>query len=154
MKLIQIQQLAEETMKQHGLIQDGWTFQYDNAVRRFGYCDYRKKLISLSKNLVLLNNLYEINNTILHEIAHALAGNRAGHGREWKQMAKSIGCSGQRCYDSSVVSKPKHKWIGICPNCQREVKRFKRMTIACSNCCDKYNFGRYDEKYKFEWKEN
>ena len=39
-----------------------------------------------------------IKNTILHEIAHAIVGyGVSAHGSEWKRMAMSIGCNGQRC---------------------------------------------------------
>ena len=54
-------------------------FQFDNAKRRAGCCDYRRKRISLSGYFTEHNNKTEVMNTILHEVAHALAGARAGH---------------------------------------------------------------------------
>ena len=53
----------------------GYRFKFDNAKRRFGQCSYTNKRISLSKPLSSnnLDNFFQINDTILHEIAHALS---------------------------------------------------------------------------------
>jgi predicted SprT family Zn-dependent metalloprotease len=79
----------------------GYRFKFDNAKRRFGQCSYRDKRISLSKPLASnnLDNFFQINDTILHEIAHALSykihGSRgSGHCKRWVHVAKSIGCNG------------------------------------------------------------
>ena len=44
------QALAIELMHTHKLID--WRFQFDESVRRFGCCNYRIKIISLSRVLV------------------------------------------------------------------------------------------------------
>jgi hypothetical protein len=54
----------------------------DSAVRRFGTCRYSRKLITLSRQLIELNDQARVLDTILHEIAHALAGPKTGHGPE------------------------------------------------------------------------
>ena len=81
----------------------GYRFKFDNAKRRFGLCSYRRKEISLSKPLASnnLDNFFQINDTILHEIAHALSykihGDRgSGHCKRWVHVAKTIGCNGIR----------------------------------------------------------
>ena len=38
-----------------------------------------------------------VKNTLLHEIAHALAGHEHNHDEVWKATARSIGCDGCRC---------------------------------------------------------
>jgi predicted SprT family Zn-dependent metalloprotease len=100
---------AEEMIRYHIGTERGWTFQFDNAPRRFGYCHYTKKLISLSKKLTRLNSYEEVHNTILHEIAHALnfeIHDERGHGPNWVNIARSIGCDGLRCYSSTEVNIP------------------------------------------------
>jgi predicted SprT family Zn-dependent metalloprotease len=89
--------LASELMRKHGLIGIGWRFALDRAKTRAGLCDFELKVISLSKFYVQESYvpLADIRNTILHEIAHALAGDRAGHGRVWKKKALEIGCDGK-----------------------------------------------------------
>ena len=147
MKTTEAQQLAIELMGKHNLLEDGWTFRFDNAKRRFGCCYHKKKLITISKPLTKLNNSSEVKDTILHEIAHALTGIGAGHNWLWKATARLVGANPSRCYDSTVVVKPKHKWVGTCPS-KHEIKRFKRMKLSCSKCHPTFN-----TDYMFVWTE-
>lgn len=144
MKIIDTFKLATELMDQHGLIEKGWSFDFDRAKRRFGYCSYKEKKISLSADLVELNDESHIKNTILHEIAHAIAGPKAHHSRKWKYVAYQIGANPVRCYSSEVVQ-PKHKWVGTCPN-GHQIFRMKRMRLSCSRCRPVF-----DLSYLFDW---
>ena len=95
--------LAALYMGLHGL--DDWHFRFDRATRRFGCCNHKSKTISLSGHLVSLNDKRDVRDTILHEIAHALAGPKVRpHGREWRQIAIRIGCNGRRCYGHEVLT--------------------------------------------------
>jgi len=111
--------LAIELMDKHGLTERGWTFHFDHSQRRFGLCKFRNKEICLSWKLTIMNSDEEVNETILHEIAHALCPPRAGHGRLWKEMAVRVGASPTRCYGSSVTA-PKLRFQATCPLCGRE----------------------------------
>ena len=135
MELDKAEKLARRLMKHHGLQE--WTFVFDKAVVRFGCCNYRKKQISLSKELVLINNLKDVKDTILHEIAHALVGPKNGHNWVWRQKAIEIGCDGNRCYSlksvKSVVGKPSAK----CDVCGCVFFRHKKPSVElrCSIDC-------------------
>lgn len=141
--------LARSLMREHGL--QGWTFQYDRALRRFGLCSYNRKVISLSEHLTRLNSEAYVKETILHEIAHALCGPGKGHGAEWRTMARRIGCSGARCHTAETPTMP-HK--GICPVCNTTILRHRRRRIACTRCCVEYNGGKFDAQFLFEWYPN
>lgn len=123
-------------MAEH-LADEGWRFDFDNAKSRFGACHYRTKKITLSGYLVPLNDEAEVRNTILHEIAHALAGAASGHGPEWKRVARSIGCTGDRCYDNNVVQGPQATYEAVC-SCGIVHKRFRKSRrmdyLRCSLC--------------------
>jgi predicted SprT family Zn-dependent metalloprotease len=130
----------------------GYTFKFDSAKRRFGLCSYRRKEISLSKPLCEYNldNFYQINDTMLHEIAHALSykihGRRGmGHCKRWVHVAKSIGCNGIRCYDSSQVNNIEHKYSLICDTCGGNYPRHRRprQEYSCAKCEPK----RFNSKY-------
>lgn len=151
MNITNAESLALIAMSEHGLISQGWTFSFDRAKRRFGVCKHRTKQISISKALTELNEEAEVKDTILHEIAHALAGPRNGHNRVWRMRCVQVGARPERCYDSVAVIQPAHKWLGTCPGCKRETKRMKRMKIACSRCCIQYNRGRYTDEFAFVW---
>ena len=99
-------------------------FQFDNAKRRAGCCDYRYKRIQLSKYFTEHNSNQQIINTILHEVAHALAGPRAGHGLKWNETFMKLlikynqPLDVSRCYNSRKVKMPKGKHVLECENCK------------------------------------
>ncbi len=109
----------------------GWNFQFDNAKRRFGQCRFSKRTISLSKPLTIANDEAQVRDTILHEIAHALAGASAGHGPIWKNMCAFVGANPQRCYTSNEVSSVQAPYALYCPTCDVVVEeRFRRTNTS------------------------
>ena len=121
----------------------GYKFEWDNAKNRFGVCRYNRRVIGLSLPLVEgnLDNFTQINDTILHEIAHAISvhihGRKGrGHGNFWKHVAKSIGCNAKRCYNSKDVNTPQYKYTLICDSCGNKSHR-RRMgssEYSCGKC--------------------
>lgn len=95
MELRAAERLARELMSQHGLA--GWSFAWDRARRRFGTCSVERRRITLSAYLTHLNDEAHVRDTILHEIAHALAPGD-GHGARWKAACRRIGATPERCY--------------------------------------------------------
>lgn len=140
--------LALKLMHMHGLIKAGWDFKFDNAKIRFGLCNYRTKVISLSRHLVKLNDEAATIDTLLHEIAHALVGHKHGHNRVWRTKAREIGCNGMRCHTHETVAP---KYTGHCPSCKREIKKHRRNAVACGKCCRLYNGGRFKHEYLIVW---
>lgn len=158
----EVEQLALQLMKQHGLLGKGWVFKFDNAKRRFGLCRLGERVdsegylftiqeISLSRHLVLLNlsNDGKLRDVILHEISHALASRYARHNAEWKSIAQSIGCTGDRCYNNSKgVIDPPSKYICFCKKCGKVSDRNKNNENACGRCCRQFNNGKHGHKYR------
>ena len=99
--------LLQAKMEEHGLVELGWNGKLDTAVRRFGACKYGKKRITLSRHLVTINTDEETLDTILHEIAHALAfeehGEDCGHDARWQAIAVRIGARPERTVDAEEV---------------------------------------------------
>ncbi len=128
-------------MNQHGLAD--WSFEFDHARRRFGRCDYTHRRITLSKPLTFLNPIEEVRDTVLHEIAHALAPG-AKHGPRWRAVCQKIGARPIRCYtDASVVSPPRKPaaYLLGCPRCnwwveRRRASRRKYLCRMCSGPCE------------------
>ena len=117
---------ARSLLNQHGL--HNWQFDYDRAKRRAGACFHRSQTITLSRHYVLHNTDKpdDIRDTILHEIAHALAGPGIGHGQEWKDICVRIGARPIRCYDSQKIAMPKESLQAACGVCQRIYTRHKQ----------------------------
>ena len=100
MDLINTQELARTLMDKHGLSE--WAFHFDSSKRCFGKCYFAARKITLSKKLCELNNEENVIDTILHEIAHALASKYDkdfGHGEAWKKWCVKVGAKPIACYD-------------------------------------------------------
>jgi SprT protein len=128
------EQLAKSLMAQHRLRR--WTFVYNRGKRTLGLCDYTRKRIELSMYFVAHNDQAAVRDTILHEIAHALAGRRAGHGPAWRAACQRIGAKPQRLDHEAVM--PKGHWVAVCPSCGNRHTRFRRPLLGrqyvCSPC--------------------
>lgn len=155
MELNEAEELVNELMHKHlsTARTRNWKFKWDNAISRFGSCAYRGT-ITMSKVLTSLNDETHVRDTILHEIAHALNYERHGrkilgkpHGKEWKAIAREIGCSDSRCYDKSVI-RPTAKYTTICPNCERVGRADRKSNMAaCGTCCKKHNNNKWHKDY-------
>ena len=139
--------MAKQIMGEHGL-KAPWEFIFDSAKQRAGLCNYTDHRISLSKYIVEYHSLDQSEQVILHEVAHALAGKSAGHGPNWKQVAKSIGYRGEK-FTGKEIAEQTARWIGECKNGHRHY-RFKspRSQLACGYCGKGFS-----RKYLISWSE-
>lgn len=149
MDLQNAHELARRLLALHGL--KDWTFRFDSSRRRFGACHHARQEISVSRHLTALNSPDQVGDTILHEIAHALAGARAGHGPRWQAIADRIGAEPRRTYDSTQVQAPAPKYVGRCPRCALTIERHRRNRVACARCCRRHNQGRFAEEFLLDW---
>ncbi|BDI23931.1 hypothetical protein L3i23_27070 [Herbiconiux sp. L3-i23] len=111
-----------------------WSFGFDNAKRRAGQCDYNARRITVSRYLAAKYTDDEIHQVLLHEVAHAMAGHRAGHGPRWISTARSIGYEGERLHDGEGASELA-PWVGQCP-AGHVHHRYRRPTapLSCRLC--------------------
>lgn len=128
--------LAHELIKQHGLDQGGWGFAFNRRKRVLGLCRFDRKQIELSSVFVMQNTEAHVRDTVLHEIAHALAGPQAGHGPQWARVCQKIGAKPERtCSDASM---PKGAYQATCAGCQTVHTRHRRpmsgRTYFCKRC--------------------
>lgn len=109
---------AQAKLSEHGLDAKGWTFKIDDRPRKLGgCCYYGPRRVCVSGWLVDHNPPAQVYDTVLHEIAHALAGNSAGHGPVWKQWCVKIGARPEMYYRSECMNKPTKKWVTKCEKC-------------------------------------
>lgn len=95
LRLGEIAAQARELMDRNGLAD--WSFGFNGATRKLGVCRYRQKEILLSRKHAVDGMPDQVADTILHEIAHALAGASAGHGPAWKAVARQLGATPKSC---------------------------------------------------------
>lgn len=151
MLLADAEKLTLKLMGEFGLIAAGFTFEFDEAEKRFGCCHrtitrrYKGDgqfetvhtpggRITLSRKLTMLNDVEKVEDVIRHEIAHALCGPKEGHGSEWKRMCKKTGAKPERCYDEEVEVGDS-PYTATCAVCGTEYHRHKlpRGDRWCSN---------------------
>ncbi len=124
-----------------------WTFGFDNARTRAGLCSYDRKRITVSKLLAARYDDDEIHQVLLHEVAHAMAGPRAGHGPRWKAVAADLGYEGKRLHGGAIADELA-PWIGQCPAGHVHY-RYKRPTrvVSCAICSK-----RFDPAFEISWR--
>jgi len=134
--LARIEARAASLFDEHGLT--GWTFGWDRAVKRRGVCKHSTRTITMSAKLAALNSFEESEQTLLHEVAHALVGAGHGHDAVWLRKARSLGFKGGRT--SSRTNEVPPTLIGRCPN-GHESKRFRRprRDVSCGRCSRSFN---------------
>jgi predicted SprT family Zn-dependent metalloprotease len=110
MELEDAENLALTLMEDNWL--GSWSFKFDNAKLRCGACHHGKHVITLSRHFVALNTEDEVRDVILHEIAHAIAGFKAGHGVRWQLWAIQLGARPERCAEN--VDMPEGGIKGFC----------------------------------------
>ena len=123
-----------------------WTFGFDSAKRRAGACNYTQQRITVSKYLAARYDDETNRQTLLHEVAHALAGSDAGHGPRWRRIAAGLGYRGSVTHhgETAVELAP---WVGVCPS-GHTVYRHRRPTrvMSCARCAR-----RFDERFAIRW---
>ena len=116
-----------------------WSFEFDNAKTRAGLCNYTHKRISVSRYLAARYEDDEIHQVLLHEVAHAIAGTRAGHGPQWKAIASDLGYEGNRLHDGAIATEFA-PWVGTCPAGHTHYRyRTPTRALACGKCSRKFN---------------
>ena len=145
------ERMARNLMDVHGL--SDWSFRWSNAKREAGSCNSKRRVISLSRPIAELWGPEGMRDTVLHEIAHALAGHKAGHGREWRAVCRQIGAKPERCYTAGESTPlPPAKYTGTCPNghtLYRQRLNPKARPQSCGLCSR-----RFDRRYLITWTDN
>ncbi|MEO6741041.1 MAG: SprT-like domain-containing protein [Chthoniobacteraceae bacterium] len=102
----------------------------------------------------------EVRRTLLHELAHLVAHERAGrrriapHGAEWRRACADLGMPDEkRTHDLPLQRRTiarRHHYR--CPSCAATISRVRplRRGSACLSCCRAHNRGRYDARFRFE----
>ena len=124
MDLQELETIAKQELLKHGLQE--WSFEWARTKRRQGACNYRSKRIEVAEYYAIHNPPEKVLDTLLHEIAHALAGPKARHGPAWKAVAENLG-STPRAYDTcrETVVMP-GDWQATCEACNKTYHKYKR----------------------------
>lgn len=123
-----------------------WSFGWDRAKRRRGQCNYTDRRITMSRKIAELATFEESEQTLIHEVAHAVVGHGHGHGPVWRRQARAMGHSGAARSSRLVEVEP--PFIGTCPT-GHVSKRHKRSKVSCGKCSLSF-----DAAYLIVWTRN
>jgi hypothetical protein len=79
-----------------------WKWRFTDSRSVLGRCIYHAKTLEFSIPYIL-SYPHEARETLLHEIAHGIAGGHAGHGWQWQDVAVRLGAKPVAC---AYVGKP------------------------------------------------
>tara|TARA_Y100000034_G_scaffold125913_1_gene176355 strand:- start:1381 stop:1857 length:477 start_codon:yes stop_codon:yes gene_type:complete len=145
MELQAAQNLAMRLMKEHGVTDDGWRFEWSRGKKTLGQASAKRnqttgtlynKRIKLSYYHAALNDEDTVRGTILHEIAHALAGIHNKHNHVWRAWCRRVGAEPKQYDTTSNVPAP--KYLTVCPVHGTLSKNYRRRTtlhrVFCRKC--------------------
>jgi predicted SprT family Zn-dependent metalloprotease len=132
--------LTTALLAEHGL--EGWAVKVNTRMSRtLGRCDHRTRTIQLARWVFERCPWAEVEDLVRHEVAHALAGARAGHGPRWKALAVELGATPTACVrpsDWSSPSQDRPRTIRLeCLSCGHLYPRKNRVKVSryrCSAC--------------------
>jgi len=140
----------------------GWKFQFNDRKRALGLCNYRTRTICLSTYL-LDNTQREMSgweNTMIHEIAHAInhhLGGR-GHDRQWRNIFLHMGGNGERCSSDAkkIISldKPTSKYTLKCKEghlfAKHKMAKGRISFYSCPKCTKAHGLSGYQSQFPLE----
>lgn len=137
-----IMQEVKTKFPEHASVIDGLRVRLSNRMTRgMGSCRYKGGVafeITLSfKTFQHDANRPELRDTILHEIAHAIAGIKAGHGPVWRAVARKIGAKPQRVCTTLAVSAIQYVEVA-CYVCSGPLKVTKNRATRVRNGTRRY----------------
>ena len=111
--------------------------------------------VAISSRLMAPGLEDQARDTFLHEVAHALAGHKAGHGPQWKAMCRKLGANPERLAhlegETAKLYKataPAPKWKLECHGCgaqdtrQRVSRSMQWGGAICGRCNGRIEFTR------------
>ena len=102
---------------------EGWRVAINKRLTQtYGRCNYQTRTIDISAKLALINPAERTEDTIRHEIAHALTEPGVGHGPVWKAACRVTGATPRRCFsakDTNTIATKRRKVSvqGVCEPC-------------------------------------
>lgn len=136
-------------LDQHGFAH--WEVRISNKFKKvLGRCCYNRRRIELSAEHIEKDPVHRVIDTIRHEVAHAIAGPKAGHGPEWKKVAIQLGATPSTSADSNV--KPQWQLAVVTKGIvSTHVERFSVYRYRRTDLSERFITGRPETRGKLQW---
>jgi len=139
-----IEEFAAQKLAEHNLT--GWKFSFNKRKRSIGVCSYHSSTISVSSSWVGVAPLDKLEDTVLHEIAHAIAGYEAHHGPAWERACLLVGADPTATYDAAGLD-PGYTWSQECPSCGKGNKYFRKPSTRRQHSCGACSGGTFKSEF-------
>lgn len=170
------QLMCDAKLKEYNLYQSGWRTIFSKSEKYIARCWFDKKRIEISSYFLDVRSKQDLEDSIKHEIAHALAGPDEGHGAKWVDQCILLGLKDPSPYcqipsvaylkaksnnslDAKDV-KPKrsfHRIDKLCPKCGKKAVEKSRATFGKTiwsklecGCLVKQDSIKWDDDIKYE----
>ena len=134
--LIEADRMGRELIRHHtetGELEPGWEFGFNLDVARGGVCRFDEHRIELSVTYCHRENPEGVQNSILHEVTHAIVGRNHGHDPIWSATNLRLGGDGKRCHE---VEHTPPRWMGRC-GCGSQFPRHRLSRRTRTGICPK-----------------
>jgi predicted SprT family Zn-dependent metalloprotease len=126
MEITHATNIALNLLVQHGLYNEGWVARLGKGQNRLGVCQYKTKIIRISRHHIQNATDAEIIDTIRHEVAHAIAAKQGDrlHGPIWQSVALKLGANPRPTAKVSYqIAQRTRKYLLTCTVCNRVMQR-------------------------------
>jgi predicted SprT family Zn-dependent metalloprotease len=120
-----------------------------------GFYNKRDNHIGISMGMTVEHGEQEFIETVIHEIGHM---KHSDHSPKFYALIRSLGASGKKAPMTRLLQNKRANFLNSnypveveCPSCKVK-SRFKTrraLLYACKKCCDKFNAGKFDPRFKF-----
>lgn len=143
----QVRDLTFKLLTENGL--EGWHVRFNpRLTRALGRCSYYSKTIDYQPRYMAQNDWEQVRTTILHEVAHAIAGQYAGHGASWARAARALGLENPSAINHTATLTK--KFTGTCEGCGVTVQRDRRQHGIVHTACQTKRLAEIRETGKSE----
>jgi hypothetical protein len=105
----------------------------------WAHCDFARKRLVFGRSLLGCDWVF-VNQIILHEVAHALAGSSAGHGGKWMKTARAMGYRLGPVVPYAHRIPGVHRWVAVCETRAHSAIRYSQAAddgqLLCRKCWD------------------
>ena len=132
----------DELDEKFQLREKGWKWTINGRLRNaLGRCNWNNKMVEMSEWLLSECGVDQVEDTMRHEVAHAISSPLSGHNAEWKRNCILTGAQPRRL--ASGVKSPSmrqpDKWAIMCGDCDepialRQTRRMRLETKVCGRC--------------------
>jgi hypothetical protein len=150
---VDVLSLAFTRLNETGLRAKGWSFKLNTNKTRNGVCKFGPRRIEISRH-ALNEGMERVQNTLAHEIAHALVGPHHGHNDVWRSKAIELGCNGERCSGNFTNVREQAIWVGVCPNGHKFFRHRLRQSMRGRTSCPNCSGGVFNKNFLLDWQHN